>query len=152
MVAVSKLGKTIFKIDDEDFEIKNNRIFPSIVKKIQKWSARWVSWHKRDIKRVDEGPQKMDADSKGRSEYKDKAVEDHESKARSDAQLGNIIRATRIGAEGEKKPSVTGGNESDTRGSDQVNDARKVFFIKCQSLKLRQHRISMENLPGDLSV
>ena len=51
LVALFKLSSTIVKINYEGFEIKNNMIFSSIIKKIQKWSARWISFNTRTMRR-----------------------------------------------------------------------------------------------------
>ncbi len=33
LIELSKMGSTVFMIEGTDFEIKNNRIFPSVIKK-----------------------------------------------------------------------------------------------------------------------
>ncbi len=49
LMALSKMGSTVFTIEGTDFEIKNNRIFPSVIKKIQKRSVARVQHNRRQM-------------------------------------------------------------------------------------------------------
>jgi hypothetical protein len=118
-MALSKMGSTVFTIGGTDFEIKNNRIFPSVIKKIQKWSAAWVKHNRREVIR-DEDPQR-DLEVENTVETED----GHSVMGTMGTQVRQREHHKETSSEGKEK-SKNDGTRTEMHAGKLLKDSRRV--------------------------